>query len=201
MHTKTHAPSTLVLKRLLKRHPEIKTLLIQSIHEAVLINPDPRTNPITSLKAYYKFIDQYAGLLPNFSFDTAHTITRKNISNGIALFYFVVDQPLKALEDRGFYRPVLQYYPRFAEWMAHFVESWGWFLSTPQSWSDNIYKQLKTSGSFKLDTDWYAQTNIWTTWNDWFSRHLAHPERSHPIQSPDNPRVVISPADSTPNAT
>lgn len=151
MNTGVHAPSTLSLQRLLKRNPDIEALLVQSIQKAVETNPDRTTNPITSLDAYYRFIDQYSGLLPNFLFDTAHTITRNDISNGIALFYFVVDQPLDALRGKGFYRPVLQYYPRFAEWMAHFVESWGWFLSTPQSWSDDIYQQLNDSGSFGLE--------------------------------------------------
>ena len=186
------------LKQLLHHHPEICKMLCRSIRKGRRINPDRKTNPIQCLSDYYRFIHKYMGLLPNFTFRTAHTITKRDISDGIALFYFVVDQPLRELQGHGYYRPTLQFYPPFAAWMVQFIRSWGHFLSTPESWNDKVYKKLRRSGRFGLEGTWYAQRNIWHSWNDWFSRKLADPNLSHPISYPNIEAVVVSPADSTP---
>lgn len=186
------------LDQLLRDHPPIRRMLCRSIRKARKVNPDPKTNPIGSLCDYYQFIWNYVGLLPNFTFGNAHKMTKRNISDGIAIFYFVVDQPLKELEGRGYYRPTLQFYPPFAAWMVRFVRTWGDFLNSPHSWDNKVYKRLKHSGRFGLEGNWYGQHNIWHSWNNWFSRRLVHPERSHPIAHPRDETVVVSPADSRP---
>ena len=49
-----------------------------------------------------------------------------------------------------------------------------------------------------LKQGWYGQGNLWRSWNDWFSRILVCPNQSHPIEAPNDSRIVTSPADSVP---
>ena len=49
-----------------------------------------------------------------------------------------------------------------------------------------------------MQTGWFGHGNLWTTWNDWFSRLLICPSSSHPITGPNDDRIIISPADSVP---
>lgn len=175
----------------------IKDLLTKSIAKARKINPNPKYNPFLSLHQYINYVNKYAGLLPNFDFQNPHSITGKDILDGLCAFYFVVDQPLDELKGhtKGL-KNALQYYPPFAMWMYKFSQSWGKFLDSFDSWNDEIYQKIYNAPDMGMQTGWYGKGNIWRTWNEWFSRVLICPGKSHPITAPNDDTVVVSPADS-----
>ena len=108
-----------------------------------------------------------------------------------------MDQPLEELEDYGYYNNTLQYHEPFRSWLILFTESYGQFLNTTDSWSDEYYQTALANPDFKLDGDLYEDPSNWKTFNQFFARYLSDPSK-RPIAEPDNPAVVVSPADTQP---
>ncbi|HUS76302.1 MAG TPA: phosphatidylserine decarboxylase [Methanothrix sp.] len=192
-----HKNITRDLIDLVEENPEIGNLLEASIAEAKEINPDPKANPVQSLSDYYDFIDSTSELIPQDVLENPSNLTRDQILQSICYFYFLVDQPLPELENRGLYRNTIQYYEPFSSWLRDFADTWGLFLDTEESWNQTIYQEFYNDPSFGLQNGWYESSSNWNTFNRFFSRYLESPD-ARPIASPNNTTVVVSPADSVP---
>ena len=59
--------------------------------------------------------------------------------------------------------------------------------------NDEYYKLACADESFGMNKGWYADSNVWNSFNEWFSRNLSD-RSARPISDAD----IISPADSTP---
>jgi len=195
-----HKQITQDLIDLVEQNPEIGNMLEASIAEAKNINPDPKTNPVQSLSDYYDFIDSASELIPQDVLENPSDLTSDQILQSICYFYFLVDQPLPELEDKGLYRNAIQYYEPFSSWLRNFADIWGEFLDTEESWNNETYQEFYDDPSFGLQNGWYESSSNWKTFNQFFSRYLASPD-ARPIASPDDPAVVVSPADSVPQGT
>jgi phosphatidylserine decarboxylase len=192
-----HAPITRALRQLIEEQPEVGELLAQSIAAAAKVNPDPRTNPVQTLPEYFAFIDESSKLIPRQIVANPPELIRDQILQLICYFYFLVDQPLDALADKGLYKNAIQYAPPFSDWLRDFTIAWGQFLNTEASWTQATYQQFLADPSFGLMRDWYESPTRWSTFNQFFARYLRDPS-VRPIAAPDDPRVVTSPADSVP---
>jgi phosphatidylserine decarboxylase len=191
-------PATIELMTLADHNPELKSLLINSIEIARTENPDTATNPAQTLDQFYSFIDWATFALPwNILKDQSYPLIYEQIDQSLDYFYFAVDRPLPELEGRGLYRNSLQYYEPFRSWMISFTKSWGAFLDTPGSWNNDYYKKAYEDHRFGLDRGWYEDPSKWTTFNQFFARHLASVGQ-RPIAQPADQSVVIAPADSVP---
>jgi phosphatidylserine decarboxylase len=195
-----HKPITEELIALVEVNPEIGSMLEASIAEAKEANPDPKTNPVQSLSEYYDFIDRASELIPQDVLENPSDLTSDQILQSICYFYFLVDQPLPELEDKGLYKNTIQYYEPFSSWLRDFANAWGSFLDTEESWNNETYMEFYDDPSFGLQEGWYESPSNWNTFNQFFSRLLASPE-ARPIASPDDGAVVVSPADSVPQGT
>jgi phosphatidylserine decarboxylase len=192
-----HKPITVELIALTKSHPEIKTMLDESIKKAKSTNPNIVTNPAQNWELYLDYIDNASELIPQQILDMPAVLIRDQILQSICYFYFLIDQPLTELEDKGYYNNTLQYYPPFSEWLVKFADAWGTFLDTEASWSSKSFKQFYDDPQFGLQTGWYESPSNWKTFNQFFSKYLRNPcER--PIGCKDDPSIVVSPADSRP---
>ncbi|MFC1576822.1 phosphatidylserine decarboxylase [Candidatus Omnitrophota bacterium] len=195
-----HKPITLELIDLVEKNPEIGTMLEVSIAEAKKINPDPKTNPVQGLQDYYDFIDKASQLIPQEILDNPPDLTRDQIMQSLCYFYFLVGQPVPELKDKGLFRDTIQYYEPFSAWLVNFAKTWGSFLETEESWSEKTYDEFYKDPHFGLQEDWYESPSNWNTFNRFFSKYLRSPD-VRPIASPDDPSVVVSPADSVPQGT
>ncbi|KAA6186211.1 phosphatidylserine decarboxylase [Thiohalocapsa marina] len=193
-----HRPITRELVELIAANPEIGTLLEASIAAAKDVNPDPATNPVQTLSAYFDFIDSASQMIPRQTLDDPPNLIRDQILQSICYFYFLVDQPLEVLADLGHFSPTLQFYPPFAAWLGQFTETWGDFLDTEASWSEETYQQFYADPRFGLQQGWYESPENWRTFNQFFARKLRSPEQ-RPIAAPNDPAVVVAPADSVPH--
>ena len=193
-------PITQELINLLNQRPRLKSLLLQSIKKANRINSNTTPFSVNNISDYINYINSTANKLPGISTNenSIGKITKKDIHNGFLRFYFLIDQPLTELYGKGYPRPVIQYYPPFKDWLVRCIRDWGKYFDTNESWNDNIFQRLKKSGQFGFRKGWYCKTNIWSTWNEWFSRKLEDPLKSRPISEPNNSQVVVSPTDSIP---
>ena len=179
---------------LLETDPELKRLMEESISLAAVNNPDKKTNPVRSLDDYYDFLDWSATCMPwNILDGQDVSDLYGSIDQSLDYFYFLLDQPLPELAGKGYYYPCLEYHEPIASWCKQYASEWGEFLSTEESWNDEYYKLACKDESFGMKKGWYANSNIWGSFNEWFSRHLKD-ESQRPVSDAD----IVSPADSTP---
>ncbi len=190
-----HKLITRELINLVEQNPEIRNMLEASIAEAKKINPDSKTNPVQNLSDYYDFIDRASDLIPQDILDNPPNLIRDQIQQSVCYFYFLVDQPLPELKDKGLYKNAIQYYRPFSSWLVNFADTWGAFLDTEKSWSEKTYQQFYNDPRFGLQKGWYEPSSNWKTFNQFFSRYLKSPDM-RPITSPSDQAVVVSPADS-----
>lgn len=199
--TINYGPKTQELIALLEDNPDIKTLLIQSIEQAKKENPDPKTNPAQTLDEYYAFVNWCEQAMPwqLLEVDYATTLYDK-IDQSLCYFFYINDQPLKQLESKGYFNNSVQYMEPYREWLTSFNQSWGEFMDQETSWNEEYYQMALSDDIFGLKNGWYEDPSNWNTFNQFFSRQLKSPiER--PISDINNHRIVVSPADATPQGT
>ena len=195
-----HKSITQDLIKLMQSHPEIGPMLEASIAEAKKNNHDPKTNPVQSLSQYYDYIDSASELIPQQNLKNPTSIIREQILQSICYFYFLIDQPLPELQDKGLFKNSIQYYEPFSTWTRDFANAWGAFLDTEKSWNDETYQGFYLDQRFGLQKGWYEPASNWKTFNDFFSKYLQSADK-RPVASANDPSVVVAPADSVPQGT
>ena len=193
-----HALTTQQLITMVEHNSALKSMLIESIEKAKRTNPDKVTNPAQTLEEYYSFVDWAAKALPwSILPDPPYAKLYDQIDQSLDYFYFINDQPLPELKNKGYYNNSLQYHEPYRTWMILFTKDWGMYLSKEGSWNDEYYKKALEDERFGLDKGWYEDPSKWKTFNDFFARYLKSPDQ-RPIASPSDPSIVSSPADSQP---
>lgn len=179
---------------ILDADPVLKDMMKKSIAQAASINPDKNTNPAQDLDSFYDFLDWASTCLPwNVLKEGNYPTLYSSIDQSVDYIWFFLDQPLPELAGAGYYYPTLQYHEPIASWLRKYAATWGEFLSTPESWNDAYYQKICDDKLLNMDKGWYASTNIWTSFNDFFARHLIDPS-VRPIGN----ATVTAPADSAP---
>ena len=197
-NTPQYNPKTLELIAIVEQNPNIKMLLLASIAQAKKINPDPETNPAQTLEQYYEFVSFAEKAMPwNLLPKKKYPSLFKSIDQSLCYFYFINDQPLEQLKDKGYYNNSLQYVEPYASWLISFDKDWGHYLDSEVSWNDDYYQRAFADGNFGLQNGWYEDPRRWKTFNQFFSRYLKSTDK-RPIASPNDPAIVASPADSEP---
>ena len=195
-----HQPKTVELISMLEHNSELKHLVEKTIAKAQIVNPDPDYNPVANLEDYYTYLDIASQIMPWLITPRADNIYPSlydRIDESLNYFYFLNDQPLEELEGLGYYNNSIQYHEPYRTWMISFIEEYGNFLNTTDSWNDTFYETCRESGIFDLDSDTYENKDNWHTFNQFFARYLSSPDK-RPISNLDDDSVVVSPADSKP---
>ena len=110
--TGLHTKATTELIKICNTNPEVKRLLSHAIAQAAEINPDRDYNPAQTLTEFYDFVDWNVRQLPwDVMIRTAPNEYGRSLygrtDQGIGYFWFVVDQPLDELRDRGYFYPTV----------------------------------------------------------------------------------------------
>ena len=197
----SHSEATKALIKICNENAEVKSLLQHAIAQAAKINPDRSYNPAQSLDEFYDFIDWNVRQLPwDVMIHQAPNAYGRSLygrtDQGIGYFWFIVDQPLDELRDRGFFYPTVEFVEPFASWLSTYSNTWGEFLNTEESWNDTYYNIVKDDPEWGFTDGWYGEGNQWKTYNEFFARSLVSPD-VRPIADTD----VVSPADSWPKLT
>ena len=194
--------ATEALIKICNENAEVKSLLEHAIAQAAEINPDRRYNPAQSLDEFYDFIDWNVRQLPwdvmiHHSPDEYGRTLYGRTDQGVGYFWFIVDQPLDELKDRGFFYPTVEFVEPFASWLSTYSNTWAEFLDTEESWNDTYYNMVKDDPDWGLDKGWYGEGNLWRTYNEFFARSLVSPD-VRPIATDYE---VVCPVDSWPKQT
>ncbi|MBU3927402.1 MAG: phosphatidylserine decarboxylase [Bacteroidetes bacterium] len=197
-NTPTYGDKTLELIGIVESNQNIKSLLVKSIDQAKMVNPDKNTNPAQTLEEYYEFVTWAETCMPwTILPGTPYPLLYDKIDQSLDYFYFINDQPLTELEGLGLYHNSLQYVTPYTDWLVSFNKAWGLYLNTPESWKDEYYQMALADDRFGLSNDWYEDPSNWNSFNRFFSRYLKSPDK-RPIASPDDKTIVVSPADAEP---
>ena len=196
MTTQQHEPVTQDLINLIAQQPQIRKYLDDSLAAAKKLSPDPKLNPAQDFDSYLTYLDWASQLAPQEILNNPSDLIRDQILQSICYFYFLLDQPITGLPET-YYKQAIQYYPPFSDWCRKFCDTWGAYLSTPNSWSSKQYQQFYADPKFRLATGDYESPENWHTFNEFFSRYLSSPSK-RPISNPGDKSVVVSPADSVP---
>ncbi len=195
----THEPITQQLITMMDHNAELKKMLVDSIESAKKQNPDRVMNPAQSLEEYYAFIDWAIKAMPwSILQNVSYSSLYDQIDQSLIYFYYINDQPLAALKNKGYYNNSLQYPEPYHTWLINFVKEWGMYLSTDASWNDEYYQKALADEKFGLQKGWYEDSSHWKTFNGFFARYLKSLDQ-RPIAAPDDPSVISSPADSKPH--
>ncbi len=193
-----YQPITQQLITMLDHNADLKQMVIQSIAQGKEQNPDPVTNPAQTLDDFYLYVDWASLAMPwNILNNLPYTKLYEQIDQSIDYIYFISDQPLEALEGKGYYNNSIQYIEPYRTWLIQFTKQWGEYLSTAVSWNDTYYQLALSDDRFGLSNGWYESPDNWHSFNDFFSRYLVSPD-VRPVASPENAAVVVLPADSKP---
>lgn len=197
-NTPDYGEKTLELISIVDNNPTIKSLLIKSIEQARVVNPDKNTNPAQTLEEYYEFVTWAETCMPwSILPKTPYSSLYDKIDQSLDYFYFINDQPLAELEGEDLYHNSLQYVKPYTDWLVSFNKAWGLYLDTPESWKEEYYQMALEDERFGLSKDWYEDPSNWTTFNQFFARYLKSPDK-RPIASPEDNAIVVSPADAVP---
>ena len=196
-----HTKAVSELINICNQNAEVRGLLEHAIRQAADINPDRRYNPAQTLDEFYAFVDRNVRCLPwNVMLNPSPTEYGQSlygrVDQGIGYFWFVVDQPLDELRDRGFFYPTIEFVEPFATWLTTYSQTWGDFLDTEDSWNDAYYQMVANDPDWGLSKGWYGEGNLWRTFNEFFARGLVSPD-VRPIATSS----VVAPADSWPKGT
>ncbi len=196
--TQEHEDITWDLILMVEHNEEIKRLLTQAIRQAVAQNPDRKTNPVYSLESYYTFIDRAYRSMP-WEIDPTdeYPDLYNRINQSMGCSYFVCDQPLEELADRGYYHNSLVYHEPFRSWWIRFLSVYGEYLNTEESWNEACYQTALDNKDFHLDDGTYEDPSNWKCFNDFFARRLRDPS-VRPVHEPDDAMGVVAPADAVP---
>lgn len=161
------------IKHLLDSDAALRQLAEQSLLQAAQANPHLRTNPVRGLDEWFAYMERFLYRMPWQTMDIGEdTSFFRRIDQNIGYFYFLIDQPLEALKNRGYWYPSLQYEPRIAAWLVEYNKAWGEWLSSPESWNDTYYQLALSDPLFELASDRYESPSKWHSWNDFFARKL-----------------------------
>jgi phosphatidylserine decarboxylase precursor len=193
-----YGDKTKELISIVENNPNIKSLLIKSIAQAKLVNPDKNTNPAQTLEEYYQFVTWAETCMPwSILPKTPYSSLYDKIDQSLNYFYFINDQPLTELDGQGLYNNSLQYIKPYSDWLVSFNKAWGLYLDKPESWKNEYYQLALTDNKFGLSAGWYEDPSHWKSFNQFFSRYLISPDK-RPITSYNDSSIVTSPADAIP---
>lgn len=193
-----YSETTQKLVDLVENDSQLKSLLTEAIEKGKKINPDPKTNPVQSLEAYYDFIDYSQTAMP---WDVIVCPGQPSIFGrmyqALCYCYFINCMPLESLEGKNFFTSSVQYVEPYRSWLVDYCKSWGNYLSSADSWNKEYEELMMQQEELGMTKGWYEDPSNWHSFNDFFSRRLKSPDQ-RPIVSPEDNSVVASPCDSEP---
>ena len=96
----------------------------------------------------------------------------------------------------------MQSFPKFAKWLSDFAKSWGEFLDTEESLTEESLRSFKNNSRYNIHL-FKDNERSWKTFNEFFYRQFngADPNTGisplRPIADPGNAETIVSPADCT----
>lgn len=193
-------PITRKLKALIEEHSYAGAF--QSAIDTVVRQRVPELERIQNLFQLYAYIDALVTWIPGLRhWDWQGTIYHERTDYvRITQFYYYFNQPeLVALQS-----PIApqagEHLTPLSLWLREFAVDWGAFLSTPES--AGHLETYKYGPEYAYQDYQDLEGNVggkakYGTFNEWFSRRFADIDVQRPVAGPEDPRLIVFPAEST----
>jgi phosphatidylserine decarboxylase len=149
---------------------------------------------------YTQYLTDYSKLVPQQSSNEAWKIPdssgHQEVNDRLNHFYWLIAQEV----GTGDKTTIVENIPWFSGWLIDYAKCWGEFLNTTASFSaESLASFIEYSPKYRVqDSLIHGKPNSpsgWLTFNQFFARELNPGLR--PISSPNNNKVVTTPADCT----
>lgn len=149
----------------------------------------PELADIDNLDDYLKWINDFLRWVPS------ENEPGREVYNKLCKFYFILDQPpVLGLQNRIVPHEVAPPLTPLSAWMVRYANALGAFLDTPESLTLESLQTFYDSPSYNM-SDYIRPHGDWKTFNQFFARNFKPGYR--PVAAVSDPRVIVSPADST----
>lgn len=149
----------------------------------------PELEDIHDLNGYLNWINDFLRWVPS------ENEPGREVYNKLCKFYFILAQvPVLGLQNRIVPHDRAPPLTPLSAWMVRYADALGAFLDTPESLSPASLKTYFESPSYNMD-DYIVPHGGWKTFNQFFARNFKPGYR--PVAAVCDPRVIVSPADST----
>jgi phosphatidylserine decarboxylase len=144
-----------------------------------------------NIKTFANYLEFYADMLTR---PPSEDHDGKQIYYYLCIFYFVLDtSPVNNYQSP--ITPGHEHHTWLSSWLIRYAQELGTFLDTEASLTPNSLKSFYETGQTYHMAEYPAFPGTWKTFNQFFARHINADYRK--ICEPDNPTVIVSPADST----
>jgi phosphatidylserine decarboxylase len=141
----------------------------------------------TTIEDYLDYLTTFLRYIPHQAEDVVHNEVKIFLDH----FYWLIGQPLE-----GDQRP-LRDFPWMNQWIVKYLDVWGNFLNTAESFNQDIVESFKFSKEYCIQDSMFEgkpnNPSGWLTFNQFFARTLNAGLR--PIDSPFDNHIVTSPCD------
>ncbi|MCJ1295060.1 hypothetical protein MMC34_006621 [Xylographa carneopallida] len=170
--------------------------LVQAVQKALTQAPDELQDlGITSDITFLNFASNLlTSWIPSENADGTH------IYHVLTVFYFIFDQdaivdlqtPIDpaSIDSQGLPKKTW-----LSEWLVRYAQHIGTWLDDPKSLTPESYQSFLDSAHYRMN-DYLIPPGGFKCFNDLFKRHLKDAS-VRPIAAPEDPNVVVFPADST----
>lgn len=168
----------------------------QEAIDAVYFEAVPELSRVQSLDQFYFFLDALVRWIPGIRvWDTSGTVLHERTPYlRITQFYYYFNQPsLERLQSP--IKPVEgENLTPISRWLGEFARDWGAFLDTPES--TKYLETFQHAPEYSVQ-DYQKAPEEYATFNEFFARQFKDVAAQRPVASPDDDRVIVSPADAT----
>jgi phosphatidylserine decarboxylase len=149
----------------------------------------PQLADIKSLEDYLQWISDLLYWVPT------ENKPGREIYNHLCKFHFILDQPhVRELQNRIRPHDTPPKSRTLSEWMVRYAKAMGEFLDTPESLTKESLDSFYASPTYNMN-EYLVPHGGWKTFNQFFARNFKPGYR--PVAAVSDPRVIVSPADST----
>ncbi|KAJ6023926.1 phosphatidylserine decarboxylase-related protein [Penicillium herquei] len=142
---------------------------------------------IRTLNDYFDFMDSILTWIPS------ETVSAAQRLENVSVFYFLFQQgTVRGLQTEISAETTHVAFSWMSNWLISYARTLGEFLDTPASLTSASLANFFASPKYSLND--YIIPGGWSTFNEFFARRIR-PE-CRPIANPDDPNVIVSPADS-----
>lgn len=158
----------------------------------------------TDLESYLAFLTEFALWIPQQSnvsepayagWANPDTGQSQEVYDRLCHFYFLIDQKVGPQGS-----VIVEDIDWFSDWLVDYADAWGSFLSTTESFNDQILQSfIDFSPEYRVQDSMINgvpnQPGGWRSFNQFFSRELNPGLR--PIAAPNSNQTIVMPADCT----
>ncbi|PIL30464.1 hypothetical protein GSI_07163 [Ganoderma sinense ZZ0214-1] len=195
----SYTPTTAIVRELVdyfSENPEFKAAFEESFATAYATGlREFHTFKIHSVDDYLRYMDEYVHWIPS------ENLTGTNVYSHLCMFYFILDLPPvrdhQSPIDPSSHSP----WRWLSEWLIMYAKEMGMWMDMPDSITPEMIETFVKCPAYrdKGVDNFYDQYpppfDGWKTFNEFFAREINPTLR--PIAGPDDPTVIVSPADCT----